>query len=47
MATHKRARELDGFRSRNLDASAVKALCEEAPYGLYREILTELRNKNE
>ena len=47
MATHKRARELDVFRSRNLDASAVKALCEEAPYGLYREILTELRNKNE
>jgi len=42
-----RSRELEGFRNRKLNSEAVQNICETAPFGLYREVLKEIRVKND
>lgn len=39
-----RASDLEGKRERKLDLDAVSKICENAPFGLYREILNKVRN---
>lgn len=46
-AIRSRAAQLEGFRTRQLDASGVSAICEEAPFGLYRDVLNKIRNKRD
>jgi hypothetical protein len=46
-STHKRALELEGFRARQLNSAGIKSICEEAPFGLYREVLEKIRNRRD